>query len=104
MAPEGNLPDKNGFPKEVGKRAASLGAGVGFSTLFIILVALFGGLWLDNYLGTKPLITLTLVLGTIPISLFLTYRMARKAVKDFEESRKPAKRSNQSDQGDETGE
>ena len=104
MAPDGKQPDKNRVPPDVGKRAASLGAEVGFSTLAIILAALFGGLWLDNTLGTKPLITLTLVLGTVPIALFLTYRMARKAVKDFEESRKPAKRSNQSNQGDETGE
>ncbi len=90
MAPDGKQPDNNRFPPEVGKRAARLGAEVGFSTLFIILGAVFGGLWLDNYLGTRPIIMLILVLGTVPVSLVITYRMARKAVKDFEESHKTA--------------
>jgi F0F1-type ATP synthase assembly protein I len=96
MAPDGNPPDKNPFPPEVGKRAARLGAEVGFSTLFIILGAVFGGLWLDNFLGTRPIIMLILVLGTVPVSLIFTYRMARKAVKDFEESHKSAARENRS--------
>lgn len=103
-------PDKPGIPASVGKRAAALGGQIGFTTLFIILGALFGGLWLDNQFGTKPLITLLIVLGTVPVSLFLTYRMARQAVKDYEASHKKpgtaqtASRINQSKEGDETGE
>jgi hypothetical protein len=109
-------PDKPGIPASVGKRAAALGGQIGFTTLFIILAALFGGLWLDNQFGTKPLITILIVLGTVPVSLALTYRMARQAIKDYEathkkpgntpaaETQPAASRNNQSKEGDETGE
>jgi len=106
VAPSGSPPP--GIPASVGKRAAALGGQIGFTTLFIILGALFGGLWLDNQFGTKPLITVLIVLGTVPFSLFLTYRMARQAIKDYEASHnKPgtsSSRINQSKEGDETGE
>jgi hypothetical protein len=95
--------DKPGIPSAVGKRAAALGGQIGFMTLFIILAAVFGGLWLDNLLGTKPLLTLTIVLGTVPVSLYLTYRMARRAVKDYEAEHKPANINNQPKEGDDTG-
>ncbi len=104
MTPGGNQQDKNKIPAEVGKRAASLGMSVGFSTLFIIFLALAGGLWLDGILHTKPLITLTLVFGSVPVSLYFTYRMARKAVKDFEESRKSESKQNHYTEGDDKGE
>ncbi|NIS80691.1 MAG: hypothetical protein GTO14_10890 [Anaerolineales bacterium] len=48
---------------------------VGCLTLVIILVALIAGLWLDNQFQTRPLFTLILVLASIPISLFLMFRL-----------------------------
>lgn len=104
MNPSGNRPEKKGVPPEVGKRAASLGAEVGFSTLAIILGALFGGLWLDNYFDTRPLLTLALVLGTVPVALVITYMRARQAIRDYEESHKPVDRNSLLDEGDESGE
>jgi F0F1-type ATP synthase assembly protein I len=44
---------------------------VGLITLVIILAAVFGGLWLDNHFGTKPLYTLILVIVSMPITLVL---------------------------------
>lgn len=104
MAPGGKPPEDPRVPAEVSRRAIRLGSEVGFSTLFLILGAVFGGLWLDGLLGTRPLLTLILVLGTVPVSLYLTYRMARKAVKDFEASRKTANQRQINHEGDETGE
>jgi hypothetical protein len=48
---------------------------VGCLTLLIILVALVAGLWLDNQFHTRPLFVLVLVLGSIPLTLYLMFRI-----------------------------
>ena len=48
---------------------------VGFLTLFIILVALFGGLWLDRTFNSKPLFTVILMVASVPVSLVLMYKV-----------------------------
>ena len=53
---------------------------VGCLTLVIILASLFGGLWLDNTLGTKPVFTLILLLAGIPISVLLMLYVARRTL------------------------
>ena len=58
----------------------ALGGQIGCVTLVLVLVAAFGGIWLDNLLGTKPFLTIFLVLGAAPLSLFLTYKMAVHAI------------------------
>jgi F0F1-type ATP synthase assembly protein I len=58
----------------------ALGGQIGCVTLVIVLVAAFGGIWLDKLLGTKPFLTIILVLGAAPLSLFLTYMMAVRAI------------------------
>ncbi|MFC1997542.1 AtpZ/AtpI family protein [Chloroflexota bacterium] len=58
----------------------ALGGQIGCVTLVIVLAGAFGGIWLDNLLGTKPLLTILLVLGAAPLSLFLTYKMAVSAI------------------------
>ena len=59
----------------------ALGGQIGCVTLVIVLLAAFGGIWLDNLLGTKPLLTILLILGAAPLSLFLTYLMSVRAIK-----------------------
>jgi hypothetical protein len=48
---------------------------VGCLTLAVIAVALFAGLWLDSQFDTKPLFVLALVLGSVPLTLFLMFRV-----------------------------
>jgi hypothetical protein len=48
---------------------------VGFLTLFIIVVALLGGLWLDKTFDSKPLFTIILVIASVPVSLVLMYKI-----------------------------
>ena len=48
---------------------------VGCLTLLVILVALVAGLWLDNQFHTRPLFVLLLVLGSMPVTLFLMFRL-----------------------------
>ncbi|HEX9092017.1 MAG TPA: AtpZ/AtpI family protein [Anaerolineales bacterium] len=59
----------------------TVGGQVGCATLIIVFAALFIGIGLDKLLGTKPVFTLILVLGSAPLSLFLTYQLAMRAVK-----------------------
>ena len=63
-------------------KVMEVGAAVGLITIFIVLASVLGGLWLDNLLGTKPLITVSLVLASAPLSLALTFWIATRAVKD----------------------
>jgi magnesium-transporting ATPase (P-type) len=48
---------------------------VGCLTLAIIAVALFAGLWLDNQFHTRPIFTLVLVLASVPVTLYLMFRI-----------------------------
>jgi hypothetical protein len=59
----------------------SVGAEVGCATIVIILLSLFIGIGLDRLLGTKPVFTLLFTLGSAPLSLFISYRLAMRAVK-----------------------
>lgn len=48
-------------------------------TLVMIFAALFAGLWLDGIMHSKPLFTIVFILASIPVTLFLTFRVVRAA-------------------------
>jgi F0F1-type ATP synthase assembly protein I len=48
-------------------------------TLIIIFVALFAGIYLDKLLSSKPLFTIVLTIGSIPVTIFATYRVVKAA-------------------------
>jgi len=58
---------------------AGIAGQVGFLTLGIIFVALFGGLWLDKYMDSKPMFTIILLVGSIPVTVFLMFRVVKTA-------------------------
>jgi len=58
---------------------ASIAGQVGLLTLGIIFVALFGGLWLDGQLGTKPMFTIILLIASVPVTVFIMFRVVRAA-------------------------
>ncbi len=58
---------------------------VGCLTLAVILASVFGGLWLDNMFGTKPVFTLVLLFAGIPLSVFLMLYVSRKALARLKE-------------------
>jgi hypothetical protein len=58
---------------------------VGCLTLIIILASVFGGLWLDNMFGTKPVFTLALLFAGIPISVLVMLVVARKTLARLKE-------------------
>ena len=67
---------------------------VGCLTLVIILASVFGGLWLDNTFGTKPVFTLDLLFAVIPISVLVMLVVARKILARLKEQ---ADKENNSD-------
>jgi len=58
---------------------------VGCLTLAVILASVFGGLWLDNMFGTKPVFTLVLLFAGIPLSVILMLYVSRKALARLKE-------------------
>ena len=58
---------------------ASVAGHVGCLTLVVIFIALFAGLWLDRYLDTKPLFTILMMIGSMPVTLFLMFRVVKAA-------------------------
>jgi len=48
---------------------------VGCVTLIVIFAALGIGLWLDSQLDSRPIFTLILVLGSVPVTIYLMVRI-----------------------------
>ncbi len=68
--------------------ASGLAGQVGCVTILFIGAALLGGLWLDERLGTRPWLTVLLILGSVPLSLALTIRMALSAIRQIEQAQR----------------
>lgn len=66
---------------------------VGCLTLVIVLASVFGGLWLDNRFGTKPVITLALLFAGIPVSVLVMLSVARKTLARMKEEAELEKNS-----------
>jgi F0F1-type ATP synthase assembly protein I len=68
-------------PKVNNAAVFSVGAEVGCATLIIVFASLFIGIGLDKLLGTKPVFIILFTLGSAPLSIFITYKLAMRAVK-----------------------
>jgi hypothetical protein len=75
MAQEGPTPDTAQNQRALLKALLGVVGQVGCLTLVIVLVALFGGLWLDNQLQTRPWFTLGLILLSVPLTFALVLRV-----------------------------
>ena len=69
-------PNQSGF-----KSAVTITViGVAVITFGVIFLALFGGLWLDKLLNSRPLFTIILVILSIPVSIVLMLRLVKVAI------------------------
>jgi hypothetical protein len=59
---------------------AGLVGQTGCLVVAVILLMTVAGVWLDRTLNTRPAFTLTLVLGSVPLTLYLLFRIAMQAV------------------------
>jgi F0F1-type ATP synthase assembly protein I len=80
MSPNDQPPDKNRAQYIFNLTMAAVAGQVGFLTLLIVLIAMFGGLWLDKVFGTKPFLTIVLVLASVPVTLVMMFWVVRNAI------------------------
>lgn len=79
MSPSSNQPEKNRAQNAFNLTLAAVAAQVGCLTLVIVLAALFGGLWLDNKFDTRPMITVILMVSSVPVTLVVMFWIVRSA-------------------------
>ena len=79
MNQKGNQSDQNRGQYAFNLTLAAVAGQVGCLTLFIVLAALVGGLWLDKYFDTKPLFTIILMIGSVPVTLVMMFWIVRAA-------------------------
>jgi hypothetical protein len=70
----------------------------GCSTLILVFLALFGGMYLDAQLDTHPVFTVGLLLLSIPISLYSLFRVVLSAVSRIAPPTKPPSAARQAAQ------
>jgi len=59
-----------------GPAVASMVSQIGCLVIIVVVVALLAGLWLDKLTNTRPLFTIVLLLTSVPVSLFISVRVA----------------------------
>jgi magnesium-transporting ATPase (P-type) len=60
---------------------------IGCLTVIIITIALIAGLYLDRSLDTGRLFTLLFVVGSVPVTLYITVRVSLTAVARLQEQK-----------------
>ncbi len=79
MGPTSNQPEKSRSQYALNLTVVAVAGQVGCLTLIIVLAALFGGLWLDNYFKTRPMFTIGLMVASIPVTLVMMFWIVRAA-------------------------
>jgi len=79
---------------------AGVAGQVGCVTVLIVFGALFAGIWLDRWLHTRPLFTVGLLLGSVPVTLAVMYWLVKTAIAKI----KPTDRASKQTQEDKSGE
>jgi len=64
---------------------------VGCLTAALIVVALLAGLWLDQQFATKPVFTLILLMGSVPVTIYLMIRIVLRGMARLQTSQDGAR-------------
>lgn len=91
MDEAGRPPTQAQKPESLALAVAGILAQVGCLTVIILLAALGGGLLLDNQFNSRPLFTLLLVLGSVPITVYLLFRIVLSGMKRMQQVNRPRK-------------
>ena len=79
MSQPDEQPSKNRGQTAFNLTLAAVAGQVGCLTLIIVLAALFGGLWVDNRYDSRPLFTIILMIGSVPVTLIAMFLVVRAA-------------------------
>ena len=79
MSQSGDPTEKDRGQRALNLTLAVVAGQVGCITLVIVVLALIIGLWLDSQLNTRPLFTLILMIGSVPVTLVIMFWVVRKA-------------------------
>lgn len=66
---------------------------VGCLVVLLVGLALGAGMLLDRWLGTEPILTVILMLGSVPVSLYLTIRVSLRAAKRIQDAADASKKT-----------
>jgi F0F1-type ATP synthase assembly protein I len=66
----------------------------GCVTLMLVLGFLLIGVWVDSFLGTRPLFTVIFILIGIPVALWITLKTVVGIAKQLEKRQYPKKENN----------
>ena len=78
MSPDANEPVEKQGQRTFGYTLAVVTGQVGCLTSFLLLAALFSGIWLDNYFNTRPVFTIGLIILSVPITIVTMVWIVKK--------------------------
>ncbi len=87
MGTTGDREERNRTQSAFNLTLAAVAGQVGCLTLVIVLAALFGGLWLDNYFQTRPMFTIILMVASIPVTLVLMFWVVKAATSRLQDNK-----------------
>jgi F0F1-type ATP synthase assembly protein I len=85
-------PGKNRRQYAINLTMAAVAGQVGCITLVIVFGALIAGLLIDRWFSTKPLFTILFMIASMPVTLYVMYRVvegATRRIRPVVEKNKP---------------
>lgn len=79
MEPDKSAPEKDRRQYTFNMILVAVAGQAGCLTVLIIFAALFTGLWLDSIFDTRPLFTILLMIGSVPVTLVAMLWVVRAA-------------------------
>lgn len=79
--PSQKIPDPQEKQRLVNMTVIALVGQVGCLTLIIVLAAVFGGMWIDSRMDSKPVGTIILVAVSVPLAIFVMLKVVRTTLR-----------------------
>jgi F0F1-type ATP synthase assembly protein I len=93
MSPDASEPVEKQGQSTFRYTLAAVTGQVGCLTSFLLLAALFGGIWLDNYFDTKPIFTIGLIILSVPITIVAMVWIVKKTTSRMQSVQRAENRS-----------
>jgi formate hydrogenlyase subunit 4 len=95
MSQSGDPTDRERGLRSLNLTLALVTGQVGCLTILIIFAALFLGRWLDAQFGSRPLFTIVLMVGSVPITLILMFWVVKSVTARYGPTAGPQSKSSQ---------